>query len=454
MTMKPMLAAAFLTALCTLQTGCTRSVSEADAKPAPPDLPGLVSRPWEKTPSDEFRKVEAAVHDLHARIGREPANPAGYIELARLLLVEGRTSGVEHHYIPSASRMIDSALARDSSSFESTLLKGTVLMSLHQFPAARAYAERTVALNPSVAAAYGVLCDANIEMGDYPAAVRACDRMISLRPDIRSYSRVSYLRELHGDWEGAVEAMKMAVESGAPGNVERAWAACTLGNLYMAAGHADSAELVFRKILEERPMYGFALSGLAVVEASRDNYGRAVELLEQAVDISDQHLFFEQLAFLYKKVGNEAGVEKMMKQVAFEFHEHDSLGWDVDREYAQFAADHDIDLPGALDRARRDYERRPENIDALQTYAWLLHGNGKSDEAMRYIDRAMRLDSGSAMLNYYAGMISAGAGDGKRAVRHLERALRRNPFLTMVARDTAVATLRSLRPVAGRIPSK
>ncbi len=43
------------------------------------------------------------------------------------------------------------------------------------------------------------------------------NRMVSIRPDIRSYSRISYLREIHGDIPGAIEAMELAVEAGAPG---------------------------------------------------------------------------------------------------------------------------------------------------------------------------------------------------------------------------------------------
>jgi len=50
-----------------------------------------------------------------------------------------------------------------------------------------------------------------VEMGNYTAAVENSDKMVSIRPDIRSYSRISYLREIYGDYPGSIEAMKMAV---------------------------------------------------------------------------------------------------------------------------------------------------------------------------------------------------------------------------------------------------
>ena len=49
------------------------------------------------------------------------------------------------------------------------------------------------------------------------------DKMVSIRPDLRSYSRISYLREIHGDMPGAIEAMKMAIQAGYPGYEDRAW---------------------------------------------------------------------------------------------------------------------------------------------------------------------------------------------------------------------------------------
>ena len=57
--------------------------------------------------------------------------------------------------------------------------------------------------------------DALVELGEYDEAVRVSDQLQSLKPGLSSYSRVSYLRELHGDHAGAIEAMQMAANAGA-----------------------------------------------------------------------------------------------------------------------------------------------------------------------------------------------------------------------------------------------
>ena len=116
------------------------------------------------------------------------------------------------------------------------------------------------------------MCDANVELGHYDEAVAAVDKMMSARPDLRSYARASYLRELHGDRMGAVEAMKFAADAGAAGQENRSWALYNLGNIFLNWGKLDTAEFIYKGILEERPNYAYAMSGLAMVSAARKNY--------------------------------------------------------------------------------------------------------------------------------------------------------------------------------------
>ena len=140
-------------------------------------------------------------------------------------------------------------------------------------------------LNGYNAQIYGGLVYANVEMGNYAKAVALCDKMMSIRPDIRSYSRVSYLCEIHGETEGAIEAMKLAVSAGYPGQEDHARARLTLGNLYQNNGNLTQAQAQYRQILNERPNYPFAIAALAGVEAKKGNPAEAEKLLKMACDI-------------------------------------------------------------------------------------------------------------------------------------------------------------------------
>lgn len=413
-------------------------------------LPDLKPRHDGPASEAEYQKARAAVETYRKDIAASPDKFPPYIKLAEIYMQESRVSGQHHLYIPAAQGLLDAVLQKDSSNFEAVVLKASILMTLHQFDRARALAERAIAVNSYSALAYGILCDANVELGNYDDAVKACDRMISIRPDLRSYARVSYQRELHGDRAGALDAMKMALDAGVPGQENRAWVAYNLGNLYLNGGHLDTAEHIFRAILEERPGYGFAMAGLAAIECARQNYPAAIEQLVKASQTTPEHLFIERLADIYLAMGQKESARTMEEKVLTTFAQHEQDGWNVDREYAQFCADHSIHLDEALIHARREIDRRPDNIDALQTYAWALLRNGRGTEAVPYIERAMRLDSNNAMLNYYAGMIYHAAGRSDLALKRLNAAVTTMPYMTVLSRDTVERTLVSLQALASK----
>ena len=138
-------------------------------------------------------------------------------------------------------------------------------MSQHQFSEARDLAEKARQINPSNAYVYGVLVDANVELGNYEEAVAMSDKMQALKPSLESYSRASYLREIYGNYPGAIAAMKLAVEAGLPGSEPQCWSKNTLGHLYETTGSLKDAGIEYDEILAMRPSYAFALRGKAQV---------------------------------------------------------------------------------------------------------------------------------------------------------------------------------------------
>src|SRR4029453_17205443 len=91
----------------------------------------------------------------------------------------------------------------------------------HDFRGALRYGRQALAIAPGVSRIYGVIVDALVELGRYDEAERTLQHMVDLKPNLSSYARVSYFRELNGDLTGAVQAMRLAVSAGgdAPENV-------------------------------------------------------------------------------------------------------------------------------------------------------------------------------------------------------------------------------------------
>ena len=117
-------------------------------------------------------------------------------------------------YYPEVEALLQSALSHDPNDGQALTLMGSLALARHQFHRALLFGQQARAALPASASPLGVIVDAETQLGDYPAAVASLQQMVDLKPDLASYARVSYLRELNGDVAGAIDAMKQAVEAG------------------------------------------------------------------------------------------------------------------------------------------------------------------------------------------------------------------------------------------------
>src|SRR4051812_9157945 len=161
---------------------------------------------------------------------------------------------------------------------------GTLALSRHDFRSGLDYGMRAHRLAPDVVQPLGVIADAQVELGRYDDAARTLQRMVDLKPNLASYSRVSYFRELHGDLTGAVEAMRLAVDAGggAPENV--AYVQSLLGDLELTRGRLAAASKAYRRAAHSFPPYAQAEVGLARGAAARDRFARAIVRRRGVVD--------------------------------------------------------------------------------------------------------------------------------------------------------------------------
>ena len=221
--------------------------------------------PSQVAPSAEFANAEASADFYRAKIRKDPDDVEARVRLAQVLLQLASGTGRETEYIPEAKASLDEALARDSAHYYALTLQAGLLNTLHQFERARDLSKRLITKYPYHAYTHGTLVDALVELGDYDEATRVSDQMQALRPGLPAYSRASYIRELHGDTDGAIEAMRMAAEAEAGGRLGRAWALLNLGNLYLGQAKVDTAAYIYEGILEERPSFTPAVAPSMVI---------------------------------------------------------------------------------------------------------------------------------------------------------------------------------------------
>ncbi len=354
---------------------------------------------------------------------RFPESVEARVDLAQFYLLEARRTSDETYFVPMAERQLNLALDLDPADYRARVQHAVLMNKLHQFEAAEAMALDLIRDHPGHAVNYGTLVDALVELGRYEEAVSTVDTMMSLRPDLSSYSRVSYMRQLYGDSEGAIRAMEMAVQSGAIGSDGRSWALFQLGGLLADAGRLESAERVFVGLMEETPRYTRGLAGLARIRLLTGRASEAVALIGEAIALAPGAGFEDLAIEIYRNLGQPEGVSRMETAIDSGLDAAQAMGENVRMEKADFWADTNRRLEDALEFATAEFKRRPNHLHANETLAWVLHKLGRSEEARRYIDHAMRLENGDAMLAFRAGMIYMAADQREAGLSFLNQSL-------------------------------
>ena len=376
----------------------------------------LLERNNSSVMTNEWIVMRDYASSLRNKIEKNPADVKSILSLATLFIQEARITGNYLYYDKAALKCVNRVLKLDSLNFEALTLKSLVYLSQHHFADGLAMAEKAQKLNPFNAFIYGLLVDGNVEMGHYDSAIVNADRMESVRPDIRSYSRISYLREIHGDYPGAIEAMKMAVNAGGQGDETTEWTRVQLGRLYEKTGDMNSAKMHYTIASSERPDYPFALAGLARTVIVEKDYSTAIGLYKKADSMINDFSIKEELADVYTLAGKKESADSLMDIVIDKLNKDEqsgqkdeNIGHYADRELA-YAYLKVNNYDKALEHALLEYNRRPDNIDVNETVAWVYYCKKQYQEALPYLRTAMKTHSENPVLLYRAGLIYAKTG--------------------------------------------
>jgi tetratricopeptide (TPR) repeat protein len=268
--------------------------------------------------------------------------------------------------------------------------------------------------------------------------------MVDAQPNLASYARVSYWRELHGDLPGAIRAMELAVSAGgqAPENV--AYVETLLGNLYFTTGHLGAARHAYREALARFPGYVPASAGLAGVETAHGQYAVAIRRYRDAVARLPLPQYVVSLGETELAAGRRAAARRDLALVGAEEKLLQANGVNTDVDLALFEASHGSPVKAVV-LARRAWAEAP-SVRSADALGWALTRAGRPASGLRWARRALALGSRDPLFLFHAGLSAKATGRTSEARAYLVESLALNPRFNPLYGPQA---LRALREVAG-----
>ncbi len=399
--------------------------------------PTVETKPLAPDASTDERIAALQAGVRNARQGKRPFAALGLAYLQKV-----RETGDPGFY-SRAENALRRALAADARDAAAVTGLGTLALARHDFGAALRLGRRARRLQPDAVAAYPVLVDALVELGRYDDAARALQQFIDRKPALPSYARVSYFRELHGDLDGAVEAMRLAVSAAGGTGEGLASVQALLGNLEFARGRLGAARRAHRAALRTMPGHAAASAGLARLDAAAGRLDPAIRRLRALVDRLPLPEYVVALGETQLAAGRRRSARDSFDLVRAQQRLLAGQGVNTDVELAIFEADHG-DAQRAVALARRAWRAAP-SVRSADALGWALTRAGRAAEGDRFARRALKLGWRDPIVLYHAGLSARAAGRDGAARKLLRRALEHNPRFSALHAPRARAALEALR---------
>ncbi|MBT2212301.1 hypothetical protein [Actinomadura sp. NEAU-AAG7] len=385
--------------------------------------------------------LAGSIARLQRHLRDQPRDASGWAALGLGYVERARVTADPSLY-PKASDALDRSLRLRPDGNDAALAgRAALAAARHDFPTALAEADRALAVNPYGARALAVRVDALVELGRYPAALKAAEHADATAPGIPVFTRLAYVRELHGRTGEARRVLRLAAAS-ATDRGDIAYVRTQLGDLAWNGGDARAAGREFAAALRADPTDLGALDGRARVRAATGDLAGAARDQEALVARSPLPARLTWLGELRESAGRRDEAAPQYAAASA----WGALAWangvTPDLETALFEADHG-DPAKAVRAARAEWGRR-RSVHVADALGWALHAAGRDAEALGYARRAAATGYRNAAFLYHRGMIERSLGQRAPARRDLGAALRLNPSFSPLHAPRARAALASL----------
>ncbi|MFF4258981.1 tetratricopeptide repeat protein [Streptomyces sp. NPDC001663] len=396
--------------------------------------------------------VPASLADLaglivarEARVRVQPKDARSWAVLGAAYVEQGRRTADAANYPRAESALRASLRVRPKRN--AAALDGMVALAnaRRDFRAARTWGEAALKVEPKRWTTYPLLIDAYTGLGDYKAAKRTLDRLLKLHsgPDVQA--RAAGVYRDRGWREDAAAALSDAA-AGARSPAEQAAWLERAGELSWERGDLEDALRRFQEAVRIDPDQRAAQAGQGRTLAA---LGRTTEALNEyrvALEKQPCPQYALELGELYESLGLTQAAQVQYDLLQARVREDAAGGVDDELVLGLFEADHG-DPNSAVRRLRAEWQRQP-GIAVADALGWALHRAGDDKGALRFATIATdRVHGGavrSALYSYHLGMIERDLERTAPARRHLQEALRINPYFSPLRVPLAKEALAAL----------
>ncbi|MDQ6874249.1 MAG: hypothetical protein M3042_04175 [Actinomycetota bacterium] len=393
------------------------------------------------SPAGSRDPLIAGLERTQGRLRQEPGNADLWATLGSAYLQVGRITADPTYYPKAQAAFARSLTLQAARNVAAMAGMGQLAAARHDFARALRWGHQALAVDAYSTVAYGVVADAATQLGDYPGARAAIQRMLDLKPGVSSFTRGSYDLEIHGDVGAARAALNRAlVDSLSPADV--AFCRYYLGELSFNSGDASDAAAQYAQGLRADPSNTQLLAGRARLEAIRGQRAAALADYTAVTERVPLPQYVLEFGDFLTSIGRAADAARQYALLRTEQQLFASNGVLDDLLSAEFDADHG-NPAGALRHAEAEWSRR-HSVLVADALAWALHKNGRNSEALRLAAIANRLGWRNATFAYHRGMIESALGQRAAARVDLTEALRINPNFSFLQAPIARRALASL----------
>ncbi|MFG2717203.1 tetratricopeptide repeat protein [Streptomyces sp. NPDC048416] len=385
--------------------------------------------------------LTALITDRAAWVRTHPKDEASWAVLGSAYVERG-VRGADPSFYPRAEGALRRSLqVRPKDNQDAEIGLAALANARHDYAAARTLAEGVRARAADRWTLYPALIEAYDGLGDLKGAAKAVEKLLELREGPAALTRAAEVYRARGWREDATVALDEAVAH-ATSPVQKAAALAAAGDLAWERGEPEGALARYEAALHADPGAHAALAGRARAEVALGRKADARRDYLAAVARLPRPEYVMELGELYESQGLDGDARTWFDKLRELAARDGANGVDDALVLGRFEADHGA-ARAAVDRLDAEWRAHP-SAAAEDALGWAMYRAGETEQALAHVKKATDSGVRDALFAYHQGVIEQELGQSGAARRHLQDALRTNPYFSPTLAPKAKEALAAL----------